>query len=176
MRRRTTAVYVVAVVVMSATMLAGCANKPTDPAVSATADAPTQALAGQAPGATAPLPTPEALTGVLDKLADTSVPGAQKVSLVEGATADEGAKLDQFGKALNDSGYAPLDFAATDIAWSGTVPGNVAAKVTVHSQNPALASGFTLPMEFRPYLGSWQLSSKTADMLLALGGAPTPTS
>ena len=175
MRRRTTAVYAVAAVVMSATMLAGCANKP-DPAVSATADAPTQALAGQAPGATAPLPTPEALTEVLYKLADTSVPGGQKVSLVEGATADDGAKLDNFGKALSDSGYTPLDFTATDIEWSDTVPGNVAAKVTVHSQNPALASGFTFPMEFRPYLGSWQLSSKTADMLLALGGAPTPTS
>jgi hypothetical protein len=102
-----------------------------------------------------------------------TVPGAQKVSLVEGATTDDGAQIDRFGKALADSGYTPLGFTASDIAWSDAVPGDVAAEVTVHSENPALKGGFTFPMEFRPYFGTWQLSRRTADMLLTLG-TPTP--
>ncbi|MBV8929034.1 MAG: hypothetical protein JO152_07915, partial [Mycobacteriaceae bacterium] len=163
-----------AAALFSVTLVAACDKKTNDPAVSATADAPNPALAGSAPGSSAALPPPEALTEVLYKLADTSVPGDQKVSLVEGATADEGAQLDRFGKALADSGYTPLGFTATEIAWSDTVPGDVSAKVSVHSENPALSGGFTFPMEFRPYFGTWQLSRKTADMLLALGNSAPP--
>lgn len=163
-------------VLISVTLLTGCDKNPNDPAASATADPPTPSLAAPMSPTTAPLPAPEVLTDVLYKLADTSVPGDQKVGLVEAATADEGAQLDKFGKALTDSGYTPLGFTATDIVWSDAVPGNVAATVSVHSENPALARGFTFPMEFRPYFGKWQLSRKTADMLLVLGGsAPTPT-
>jgi hypothetical protein len=166
---------VVVAVLLSVTLLTACDKKPNDPATSATADPPTPSMAARVPAATAPLPAPEVLTDVLYKLADTSVPGEQKVPLVEGATADEGANLDKFGKALADSGLTPLGFTATDIAWSDTAPGNIAAKVTVHSENPSLANGFTFPMEFRPYFGTWQLSRKTADMLLALGSSPKPT-
>jgi hypothetical protein len=166
---------VVAAVLISVTLLTACDKKPNDPAASATADAPAPSLAGPAENSTAPLPAPEVLTDVLYKLADTSIPGEQKVPLVEAATADQGAQLDKFGKALADSGYTPLGFTATDIAWSDTSPGNVSANVTVHSENPALKNGFTFPMEFRPYFGTWQLSRKTADMLLALGSSPTPT-
>ena len=174
-RRLTMAVSVVAAAVVGVGVLAGCQNTPTDPAASVTADAPTGALAGRPPAPSAPLPAPDALTAVLDKLADPSVPGANKVSLVEGATDDDAAKVDKFTKALSDSGYLPLTFTATDIAWSDTVPGNVSATVTVRSQNPAMAAGFTFPMEFRPYFGTWQLSRKTADMLLALSVTPAPT-
>ena len=157
---------------MAALLLVGaCDKKPSDPAASATADQPTPLAA---PESSAPLPAPEALTDVLYGLADTSVPGARKVSLVEGATADEAVQLDRFTKALADSGYSPLGFTATDLTWSDTVPGNVAARVSVHSDNPALANGFTFPMEFRPYFGKWQLSRRTADMLLALGQSQTP--
>lgn len=163
---------VVAAVLMAAVLLSGCGKKPSETAVSATADQPTPVAA--APPA-APLPAPEVLTDVLYKLADTSVPGDQKLGLVEGATADEAAQLDKFGKALQDSGYTPLGFTAADITWSDTTPGSVAAQVTVHSENPAMARGFTFPMEFTPYFNDWQLSRKTADMLLTLAKAPTPT-
>jgi hypothetical protein len=159
--------------VLAVPALAGCDKQPADPAASVTADPPAPGLAGHAPAPTDPLPAPETLTTVLDKLADPSVPGAKKVSLVEGATEDDAAKLDKFTKALTDSGYLPLTFTATDIAWSDTVPGNVTTTVTVHSQNPAMSTGFTFPMEFRPYFGTWQMSRKTADMLLALGATPT---
>ena len=126
------------------------------------------------PGASASLPAPEALTDVLYKLADMSVPGARKVSLVEGATADEAAQIDRFCRAIAASGYPPLEFDADNITWSATVPGNVDAQITVRSPNPVLASGFSFPMEFRPYMGTWQLSRRTAEMLLALGNSQAP--
>jgi len=33
---------------------------------------------------------------------------------------------------------------------------------------------FTFPMEFTPFQGGWQLSRRTAEMLLALGNSPAP--
>nr|AGS49634.1 LppK [uncultured bacterium esnapd12] len=121
------------------------------------------------------LPAPELLTGVLHQLADTSVPGAQKVGLVEGATADEVGQLDKFAKAMVDNGYAPLAFTASEITWSDTMAGNVTADITARSENPAKPETFTFPMEFKPSVGNWQLSRKTADLLLALGDAARPT-
>jgi hypothetical protein len=176
---------VVALTALSAiTVLSGCDNKPTNTAVSATADQPTPAAAA-GPGSSTPLPSADALTSVLYRLADPSVPGAQKINLVEGATADDAAQLDKFGKALADSGYTPLTFDATDIAWSDTVPGDVATQVTVHSANSSTGNGFTFPMQFKPYFSTWQLSRNTAETLLTLaaptaappppGPPPTPT-
>lgn len=150
----------------------------------ASESAPTTTASAAAPAPAAPLPPPEVLTDVLYKLADTSVPGAQKINLIEGASADNAAQIDKFGKALQDNQYTPLGFTAENIAWSDTDPGSVTADVTVHSENPALGGGFTFPMEFRPFQGGWQLSRTTANILLTLGQnqtstpappAPTPT-
>ncbi len=92
---------------------------------------------------TAPLPAPEALTGVLDRLADVSVPGADKVVLVEQGTADDAAALDKFGRALADNGFTPLTFEATDLAWSQTEPANVVATVKVTAGgNGEIGKGF----------------------------------
>ena len=123
------------------------------------------------------MPPPEALTDVLYRLADTAVPGDAKVALVEGASSADAAKLDKFGKALQDSGYLPLGFTAENIAWAASAPGNVTSDVTVHSQNPTMTNGFTFPMEFKPAPdGGWQLSRTTADILLTLNQNPaTPT-
>ncbi len=77
----------------------------------------------------APLPAPEVLTGVLDRLADVNVSGADKVVLVEQGTADDAAALDKFGRALADNGFMPLTFEATDLAFSQTEPKNVVATV-----------------------------------------------
>jgi hypothetical protein len=158
--------------------LAACGND-SHPAASesATGSATSSSLSARPPDAG--LPPPEALTDVLYRLADTSVPGDQKVPLVEGATNDDGSKLDKFGKALQDSGYTPLGFTAENIAWASGPNGNVTADVTVHSQNPAMTNGFTFPMEFKPALGGgWQLSKTTADILLTFNqnpATPTPT-
>ncbi|MBS4730441.1 hypothetical protein MSM1_19650 [Mycobacterium sp. SM1] len=126
---------------------------------------------------TASLPPPEALTDVLYRLADPSVPGTDKLSLVEDATPDSAASLDKFATALRDGGYAPAAFAATDIAWSDRDPATVVATINVTTPNRGV-QGFSFPMEFKPHQGGWQLSQQTADMLLAVGtsqsAGPTP--
>ena len=123
---------------------------------------------------TAPLPPPEALTEVLNRLADPNVPGINKVSLVEGATPESAATLDKFTNALRDNGYLPMTFAANNIAWSDKNPSNVMATVSVNT--PRANNGkFTFPMEFTPFQGGWQFSRRTAEMLLALGNSPSAT-
>lgn len=144
----------------------------------------TSVLTTTAPAAppTAPLPAPEALTGVLDRLADVSVPGADKVVLVEQGTADDAAALDKFGRALADNGFTPLTFEANDLTWSQTEPGNVVATVKVTAGGEKSARDFSFPMEFTPHGDGWQLTRHTADLLLVMGAgaeasappAPTP--
>lgn len=168
MRQRSTAFTLVAAALLALVPgLAACGGK-SNPAASESVSA-TAASVAAAPEPAAPLPPPEVLTDVLYKLTDTSVPGAQKVNLIEGATADNAAQIDKFGTALQDNQYMPLGFTAENIAWSDTDPGNVTADVSVHSENQALGGGFTFPMEFRPFQGAWQLSRTTADILLTLG-------
>lgn len=162
-------------VAVLATGLAAC-NRDADSAENSKGDTPTTTslvMAVQPPDA--PLPPPEVLTDVLYKLSDTAVPGDQKAGLVEGATPDNAAQIDKFGKALQDSAYTPLGFTAENIAWAGDTPGGVTADVTVHSENPELGGGFTFPMEFIQSLNGWQLSRRTADIFLTLGQNPTPT-
>ncbi|KKC05475.1 hypothetical protein [Mycobacterium nebraskense] len=123
---------------------------------------------------TTPLPTPEALTDILTRLADPKVPGINKVSLVEGATPESADTLDKFTNALHDNGYLPMNFVAHDIAWSDKNPSNVVATIDVNTAQPA-NSNFHFPMEFTPFQGGWQLSRRTAEMLLALGKSPAVT-
>ncbi|MUL82481.1 MULTISPECIES: hypothetical protein [unclassified Mycolicibacterium] len=117
----------------------------------------------------APLPAPDALTGVLDRLAD--VAGADKVGLVEQGTADDAAALDKFGRALADNGLTPLTFEATDLAWSQSEPNNVVANVKVTAGGDKSARDFSFPMEFTPRGDGWQLTRHTADLLLVMGSA-----
>lgn len=123
---------------------------------------------------TAPLPAPEALIDVLNRLADPDVPGINKVSLVEGANPDSAGTLDKFTNALRDNGYLPMTFVANNLAWSDKNPSNVMATVIVHTAKPDNGN-FTFPMEFAPFQGGWQLSRRTAEMLLALGNSAAPT-
>jgi hypothetical protein len=126
----------------------------------------------------APLPSPQALAGVLYRLADPSVPGSQKLNLVQGATPDNAAVFDQFATALLNGGFAPMKFDVRDVASSDRDPADVVANVNVSSPN-AGGPKFSFPMEFTPYQGGWQLSARTADVLLAFGPAevapPAPT-
>jgi hypothetical protein len=66
-----------------------------------------------------------------------------------------------------------MTFAADNIAWSDKTPSNVMASIRVNTAQPNHA--FTFPMEFTPLQGGWQLSRKTAEMLLALGNSPSST-
>jgi hypothetical protein len=113
----------------------------------------------------APLPPVDQLTGVLYRLADTSIPAEQKVGLVQYATVDDEAALTNFGEALKASGFTPLTVDATNLQWTG--PGHVVADVTIGSSNPTVHP-FTYPMDFAPIRDTWQLSRRTADQLLPM--------
>jgi hypothetical protein len=154
---------------------AGCSHsEPKIPSSSSSSPVPAASSPVVLAPPTAPLPPPEALTDVLNRLADPNVPGINKVGLVEGATPENAATLDRFTNALRDNGYLPMTFAAKDIAWSDKNPSNVMATISVNT--PRGNNGaFTFPMEFTPYQGGWQLSRRTAEMLLALGNSPAAT-
>lgn len=126
----------------------------------------------------APLPPVDALTGVLYRLADPSVPPEQKVALIEHATTEDQAEIASFTKALADNGFNPLTVTATDLAWSANHPGNVVATVTLSSAT-APGNKFTYPMEFSPQGTTWQLNRQSANLLLNPGkpagaGGPAP--
>jgi hypothetical protein len=168
-----------AVAVVAALGLSACSHSQStsgsSAAPSTTSALPSAAAAPQTP----PAPAPEALTDVLYRLADPSVPGTNKLNLVEGATPDDANALDQFASALHDGGYAPMTVNASDIAWSNRNPAAVMATINVTTPNPGVGK-FSFPMEFKPYQGGWQLSQQTAAMLLAFGNShrttsPTPT-
>ncbi len=161
-----------AIAVSVAVGLSACSHRE-----SAAPPAPLSTTAPPSAPSTQPaaLPTAEALTGVLDRLADPAVPGAEKLTLIEGAQPADAETLDRFATALKDNGYLPLTFNAADIAWSDREPGDAVANVDVGTANPD-RPGFFFPMEFHPHADGWQLSRKTAQMLLAFGnsqsGAP----
>jgi hypothetical protein len=165
MGRRLTAVLSTAAIA-GVLGLSGCSDDEQNASPQTT---PTAAAASLSPAATpqaAPLPSPDALAGVLYRLADPAVPGLQKVNLVEGATPENGAVFDEFANALVNGGFAPVKFDARDIVWSDRDPADVVANVNVGSPDPH-GPRFSFPMEFKPYQGGWQLSARTADVLLA---------
>lgn len=179
---RVTPITVLSAAVIAALGLSGCADLNRPPSTPNPVPPPASSIAAPAadPG---PLPAPEALTDVLYRLADPAVPGRDKLPLVENATADDAATIDQFAAALRDGGFNPVTFTGTDVRWSDRRPGDALATVTVAPPNPATSSTFTFPMEFAPHDGGWQLTRETADTLLAFGNGgtqpapagPTPT-
>lgn len=166
MRRRI--VVCSAVTAVTVLGLTGCAHGTPPPVVPA---GPVPAASTPAPAA---LPGPDTLTAVLSRLADPELPGAEKLTLVEGSEPADAGSLDRFVTALKDNGYLPLSFDATDIAWSDREPGSATANVEVTTANPD-HRGFFFPMEFVRRGDGWQLSRKTADMLLALSSSRAST-
>lgn len=164
-----------AAVVLAALGFSGCTHNQPRIASSAAPPGPPATSTVIAAPPTTPPPAPETLTDILGRLADPNVPGSNKVNLVEGATPESAATLDKFTNALRDNGYLPMTFNANDIAWSDKNPANVMASVVVHTARENNGT-FTFPMEFTPFQGGWQLSRRTAEMLLALGNSPSPSS
>ena len=157
-------------VVATAIGLAGCSEHvepPADPMPRSllTTDAKTPVAA--------PLPSPDAITAVLYKIADPAVPSAQKIGLIQYGTAEDEAALDSFTRALRDNGFNPMTVTATDLLWSSGQPGDIVATITM-SPVATPDNKFTFPMEFSPIKDGWQLNRRTATLLLKLGqtGAP----
>jgi hypothetical protein len=175
MGRRLTAVVGTAAIA-AGLGLPGCSkdedNASPETAAPLTSASPSAAAAPQV----APLPARDALAGVLYRLADAAVPGPQKLNLVEGATPESAAVFDQFANALINGGYTPLKFDVRGVKWSDRDPADVVANVDISSFN-SHGPRFAFPMEFKPYQGGWQLSARTADVLLAFrtdtAGPPT---
>jgi hypothetical protein len=172
MPRRLTAVLSTAAIAV-VLGLPGCSGDE-DAASPPTSPPPTSLSSTAAPQA-APLPPPDALAGVLYRLADAAVPGPQKLNLVEGATPENAGVFDQFSNALLNGGFTPVKFDVRDVGWSDRDPADAVANVDVSSSNPK-GPRFSFPMEFRPFQGGWQLSARTADVLLAFrtDSAPAP--
>lgn len=162
-----------AAAVVAALGLSGCSHRESKISSSAAPSAAPVVTTPIAAPPAAPLPAPEALTDVLNRLADPAVPGINKLNLIEGATPESAATLDEFTTALRDGGYLPMTFVANNIAWSDKNPSNAVATISVNT-GQANNRAFTFPMEFAPFQGGWQLSRRTAEMLLALGNSPAP--
>lgn len=165
MGRRLTAVLSTAAIA-AVLGLPGCSNDEDNAAPETSAPTTSASPSAAAAPQVAPLPAPDALSGVLYRLADAAVPGPQKLNLVEGATPESAAVFDQFANALINGGYTPVKFDVRDVNWSDRDPANVVANVDVTSSN-SHGPRFAFPMEFKPYQGGWQLSARTADVLLA---------
>jgi hypothetical protein len=167
----TPAVTLGAATIVAALGLGGCSQTP--PPVPAPSHQASRTTTVAVPPTADPLPPPDALTGVLYHLADTSIPVEQKVGLVQYATVDDQPVLANFGEALKANGFDPVNITASDLAWAAQ-PGNVLANVTISAADPTVKP-FAFPMEFSPMRSGWQLTQRTADQLLPLvGGTPAP--
>ena len=114
----------------------------------------------------APLPTPTVLADVMNRIADSNVPGADKTALIESAAPGDAAAMDKFGQALIQNGYTPLTFDARDLRWVQGTPDTVSAVISLKSANPQ-AGDFSYPMDFILTDDTWQLARGSADELLA---------
>jgi hypothetical protein len=167
--RRTLSAVLSAATTVAALGVSGCAGHAAMPP--AAAPAPAAPTVAAPPADLGPLPVPDALAAVLYRLADAGIPGPDKLALIETTTPADTAALDAFGTALRDGGLAPITISASDIRWSDPHRGHVLATITITGADPDDAGDFTLPMEFRPSAGGWQLTRETADMLLTSGNA-----
>ncbi|MCV7380702.1 hypothetical protein BST11_04775 [Mycobacterium alsense] len=112
------------------------------------------------------LPTAGQLTGLLNSLADPSVPFANKSNLVEGGISGTEAHLaDHELKKAAKHGDLPLAFDVTNI--QPGAPGSATADVAV--SGPKLPSPVTQSVTFVNQ-GSWMLSRASAMELLQAAG------
>jgi uncharacterized lipoprotein YbaY len=172
--RRSRAAVLGAVTLVAALGLSGCSDDKSS-APSPTAFTPSSPPTVSPTETGAPLPPPTALTDLMSRLADPNVPGPDKVGLIQDGTPADAAALDRFGKALRDSGYAPLTFEAADLTWAQDQPGNVMANITIKASGTQAGRDLEFPMEFSPQQDSWQLTRQTTDLLLQMGQQPTAT-
>ncbi|WP_231989654.1 hypothetical protein [Mycobacterium sp. 852002-51057_SCH5723018] len=121
-----------------------------------------------APAPAANVPTAAQLTGLLNNLADPSVPFANKSNLVEGGISGMEAHVaDRKLTKAAKNGDLPLAFNVTNIQAGG--PGSATADVAV--SGPKIPSPITQNVTFiNSNQGSWVLSRASAMELLQAAG------
>jgi hypothetical protein len=120
------------------------------------------------PAAGTNVPTPDQLTGLLNSLADPSVPFTNKSNLVEGGISGTQAHMaDHELKKAAKNGDLPLAFNVTNIQ-PGPTPGSATAQVGV--SGPKLPSPVSQSITFVNQ-GGWLLSRSSAMQLLQAVGA-----
>jgi hypothetical protein len=120
----------------------------------------------QDPATAANMPTAAQLTGLLNSLADPSVPFANKSNLVEGGiSGTEGHMADHQLKKAAKNGDLPLSFSVANI--QPAAGGSATADVAV--SGPKIASPVTQSVTFVNQ-GSWMLSRSSAMGLLQAAG------
>jgi|GraSoiStandDraft_5_1057265.scaffolds.fasta_scaffold91654_3 hypothetical protein len=118
-----------------------------------------------APGAN--VPTADQLTGVLNSLADPSIPFANKSNLVQGGISGMEAHIaDRKLSKAAKNGDLPLSFNVTNI--QSSAPDSATADVAV--SGPKLTSPVTQNVTFVNNLGGWVLSRASAMELLQAAG------
>jgi hypothetical protein len=119
-----------------------------------------------APAPAANVPTADQLTGILNSLADPSVPFANKSNLVEGGISGSEAHMaDHELKKAAKNGDLPLAFNVGNIQSGG--PASATADVAV--SGPKIPSPVTQSVTFINQ-GSWVLSRASAMQLLQAAG------
>jgi hypothetical protein len=120
-----------------------------------------------APALGANVPTPDQLTGLLNSLADPSVPFANKSNLVEGGISGiEAHVADKKLQKAAKSGDLPLSFDVTNV--QPAAAGSSTADVSV--SGPKLTSPVTQNVTFVNQGGGWVLSRASAMELLQAAG------
>ncbi len=167
MRRTAGAVFLSAVAIAAALGLGACGADTEQKQPEATTEAVAPTAPDQMPAGppAAPLPPPSALADVMNRIADSNIPGGDKTALIESASPGDAAAMDKFGQALNQNGYTPLNFEARDLRWIQGTPDTVSAVISLKSANPQ-AGDFSYPMEFIRTDNAWQLTRRSADELL----------
>jgi hypothetical protein len=165
--RTTGAAILSAVAIAAALGLGACGTESEQKQPEAATETAPPTVGDQVPSGppVAPLPPPTALADVMNRIADSNVPGADKTALIDSAAPGDAAAMDKFGQALTQNGYTPLTFDARDLRWVQGTPDTVSAVISLKSANPQ-AGDFSYPMDFIHTDNTWQLARASADELL----------
>ncbi|MDG3009710.1 DUF4878 domain-containing protein [Rhodococcus sp. D2-41] len=165
----TRAIIVAGAIALTALGTAACSNSETDSTATTTSVSAPAAAANGTGSAAAIAPLDQATAQKdLRALFDPSVPGTEKVTTVEGATAADAAKWDQFAKMAAQGGYTPDVITVKSVTVTGPTATSQVAVASPHAPAP-----ITMPMTWTAQNDVWKLSAASAAQLLAMGQGPS---
>lgn len=139
--------------------LAACGGEP---------DRPNSAPPATTTQTTAPVPTAEELTQLLDRASDPMVPVAEKVDLVEGG-AEAPELFDQIAALKSEQGAGVTITGAAE----GDIPGTLIANAVISQPGQ---EDINVQAQFIQQNGQWQLQKSFACALITNAGLQPPAS